>query len=366
MKVCFLAGTLGRGGAEKQLIYMLQALRADQVETRVMCLTKGETFENDIAKLGIDIDWIGSSQNQFVRLGKIIRNLQKRPADILQSSHFYTNIYTALAGRALCVRNIGAIRNDIVHEIASNRSFSKWQLQLPQKLVANSQIAVDRAIAKGIRPANIELVRNVVASEMNGHVANNRSSIRILFAGRLVPQKRAELFIETASQLLKRLPDAKLEFIIAGDGPLRSGLERFVVNHGIGEQLSFLGEQEDMSEVYRTSDMLVLTSDHEGTPNVILEAMAHGLPVVATNVGGIPDIVNEECGILVEPANVEEMIQASTKLILDRELRRELGKQGKDYVGKHHSIGYLRDRLKCIYSDILGDPIAHSESRSIN
>lgn len=366
MKVCFLAGTLGRGGAERQLIYMLQALKAEQIETRVLCLTKGETFEKDIVDLGIDVEWIGSYQNQFLRLGKIIQNIRKRPANILQSSHFYTNIYTALAGRALGVHNIGAIRSDMLNEVASNGIFSKWQLQFPQKLIANSQIAVDRAILKGIDPEAIHLVRNAVENESNDHASNDDSVVRIMFAGRLVPAKRTELFIEMAAQLLKNLPDEKLEFVIAGDGPLREDLERCSVDHGIGKQLLFLGEQTDMSDTYKKADILVLTSEHEGTPNVILEAMAYGLPVIATRVGGIPEVVNDARGILVEPANVEELTAAATKLILDRSWRLELGNNGQEYVGKNHSIGYLQDRLRCIYSELLGTPITNSASSNVS
>jgi len=360
MKVGFLAGTLGRGGAERQLIYMLRALKSEQIETRVLCLTKGEAFEKEICKLGVDVDWIGNSPNQFIRLGRIIRNVRERPVDILQSVHFYTNLYAAATGRILGVHNIGAIRNDLTSEIAANHIFGKWHLKLPQKLIANSQIAVDRAIAKGILPTNINLVRNVVTGK-NGET-NHRStianSVRILFAGRLVPQKRPELFIEMAAQLREKLSDMNLEFVMAGDGPLRSDLEQLARKHSLENKgVKFIGETSEMSDLYLSSDILVLTSDHEGTPNVILEAMAHGLPVVATKVGGVPSILNNQCGTLVEPTNVEELVEATSKLIANRQLRLDMGTQGQEYVRKNHSIGYLQDRLKCIYSELLGTSI---------
>ncbi|MBK8465888.1 MAG: glycosyltransferase [Chloracidobacterium sp.] len=367
MKVGFLAGTLGRGGAERQLIYMLQALKAEQIETRVLCLTKGEAFEQEIRELGVDVDWIGSTRNQFIRLRRIVQNVRERPVDILQSVHFYTNFYAAVAGRVSRVRNIGAIRNDLTSEIKANHIFGKWHLKLPQRLIANSQIAVDRAIAKGILPENIELVRNVVTGK-SGEInlrSTDANSVRILFAGRLVPQKRPELFIEMASQLCERLFDVNLEFVIAGDGPLRSDLEHLAQKHNLENKgVKFAGETSEMSELYLSSDILVLTSDHEGTPNVILEAMAYGLPVVATTVGGVPGILNDRCGILVEPTNIEELVAAASKLIANRKLRLEMGIQGKEYVRKNHSIGYLQDRLKFIYSELIRTSIAKSESRS--
>lgn len=358
MKVAFLAGTLGRGGAERQLIYMLRALKAEHIETRVLCLTKGEAFEKEIRELEVEFDWVGGSGNRFIRIGRIIASLRKRPVDILQSVHFYTNFYAAVAGKISGVQTIGAIRNDLTSEIVANRGFGKWHLRLPQHLIANSQLAVDRALAKGISPANIDLVRNVVAAkECHRNLSSaDPDRLKILFAGRLVPQKRPELFIEMASHLYNRLPNANMEFVIAGDGPLRSDLEQMVRNRGlVNKGVKFVGEISEMSEMYLSSDILVLTSDHEGTPNVILEAMANGLPVVATKVGGVPGILNDRCGILVEPADIEGLIVATENLICSQKLRSELGIQGEEYVRKYHSISYLQDKLKGIYSGLLGN-----------
>ncbi|MFN0279988.1 MAG: glycosyltransferase [Pyrinomonadaceae bacterium] len=368
MKVGFLAGTLGRGGAERQLVYMLQALQNEGIQTRVLCLTKGEAFEKEIRDLGIDIDFVGSSQNNFIRLGNIILNIKKNSLDIIQSAHFFTNFYTAAAGRLLGIHNIGAIRSDMKNEIASNGFFASWQLQLPRTLIANSQIAIDRAIRKGIDPLKIDLVRNAVGQENGKYNSEpkNENGVRILFAGRLVTQKRPELFVEMAAQLLQLLPDKKLEFIIAGDGPLRPDLERLAQDYQIGEpNFSFLGERDEMSEIYRSSDILVLTSEHEGTPNVVLEAMEFGLPSVATRVGGVPEVINDRCGILVDPANIYELVAATKKLILDKELRQKLGSAGQEYVRKNHSIGYLQKRLVDIYSKLMSSPISENKRGAV-
>lgn len=356
MKVSFIAGTLGRGGAERQLAYMLRALKIEGILSRVICLTKGEAFEREIREMGVDVDWVGSSRNNFARLGKIIRHLKKNPVDIVQSAHFYTNIYTALAGRISGVRTIGAIRNDLTSEIAANHVFGKWHLKLPQKLIANSQLAVERAIEKGIRPDNIDLVRNVVAIKKENVMpySTNKERIKILFVGRLVPQKRPELFIETAARLSQRLVDKNLEFTIVGDGPLRRELEVMARERGLeSDRLKFIGETSETFRFYESSDILVLTSGHEGTPNVILEAMEFGLPVVATNVGGVPEVVNDRCGILVDPTDTEKLMLATEKLILDENMRRKMGDEGQAYVRKNHSIDYLKERLTSIYSKIM-------------
>lgn len=355
MKVCFIAGTLGRGGAELQLFYMLQALQSEGIDTRVLCLTRGESYEKEIENLGIEVEWVGSSKNRILRLMKIVTNIRKRPVDVLQSAHFYTNIYAGAAGRILGIPNIGAIRNDLFSEIAANSVFGKWQLKLPKHLIANSEMAVNRALANAILPERIDFVRNVVDLK-NGTKPKCRHphQVRVLFAGRLSKQKRPELFIDLAIRLLRDFPQGRLSFQVAGDGPLRRRLETLATNAGLSEdEFSFHGLQTDMNCVYRQNDLLVLTSEHEGTPNVVLEAMAHGIPVVATRVGGVPEIVSEECGILVDPADFGGLCSATANLIQDPDLRFRLGRNAQKYVADVHSLPRMRERLIGIYSKLI-------------
>lgn len=356
MKVCFIAGTLGRGGAERQLLYMLQALQSGGIDTRVLCLTSGEAYEREIEKLGIEVEWVGSSKNRILRLMKIVTNIRKRPVDILQSSHFYTNIYAGAAGRILGIPNIGAIRSDLVYELLTNKFFGSWQLRLPGHLISNSAFAMQRAISRGIRERNIDILTNVVDTNSNGKDSprNERGHVNILFAGRLGKEKRPELFIDLAVRLLREFPQGQLSFQVAGDGPLRTRLERIATSAGLSQDsFSFLGVQTDMSSVYCQSDILVLTSGHEGTPNVVLEAMAHGIPVVATRVGGVPEIVSEECGILVDPADFGGLYSATAKLIRDPDLRFRLGRNAQKYVAEVHSLPRMRELLIGIYSKLV-------------
>jgi len=353
MRICFVTGTLGRGGAERQLIYMLRALVAEQIQARVVCLTKGEAFEKEIRDLGVDVDHIGRSRGKLSRLASLIFNLRERPADILQSSHFYTNIYAAAAGRALNVPSIGAIRNDLSSEIKSNGAWGRWQLSLPRSQIANTNLAVERAIAVGYAPNRIFLVRNAVEATQNDFESGHGRKFRLLFAGRLVEQKRPELFIELARSLLRSLPDFDLEFIIAGDGPLRPRLEGLADRYQLRSDIRFLGERAIMADVYTQADVLVSTSAHEGTPNVILEAMAHGLPVVATRVGGVPEIVQDGCGILVDTGDLDGLVNAASTLILDDRLREGMGRRARIHVMNEHSIDHLRKRLRDVYSSVL-------------
>jgi glycosyltransferase involved in cell wall biosynthesis len=354
-RVCFLAGTLGRGGAERQLIYMLAALKAAGIQTRVLSLTAGEPLEQEIRDLGIAVTWVGASKWRPLRLFSILRELRREPADILQSAHFYTNLYVAVAGRLLGVKSIGAIRNDLTTELESNGILGWGQLYLPGHLIANSKLACQRALRKGIDLENIDVVPNVVntngaSPKVNG---NRNGPVRILFSGRLTEQKRPDRFLRVLHRIVERRPG--LEFIarIAGDGPWRPRLEQLAHDLGlIPKSVEFLGELEDVKPFYYDSDFLLLTSDWEGTPNVLLEAMACGLPVVATRVGGVPEIVHADSGLLVESSDEEGMTTAALRLIDELDLRRSLSWHSREHVSRSHSVTKLNAQLIEIYQKI--------------
>lgn len=354
MKVSFLVGTLERGGAEKQLMFMLEAARNAGVETRVLCLTRNESLEPEIRSLGVPVEWVGKSKNRLMRLSKIVQNLKKNPPDILQSSHFYTNIYAGLAGKFLKIPSIGAIRNDLTSEIKIHGRLGKWQVSLPRFLIANSAAAYQKAINRGVPTKRIAFVRNVVRTNGNGRNQNDDKEITMLFAGRLVETKKPDKFIKLAKILTERHPQMPMRFLIAGGGKLRKDLENLAEALELPtEKLEFLGVCPDMNEIYRRADILISTSAHEGTPNVILEAMAHSLPVIATKVGGIPEILNARRGILVNPDNEKELLYAAEKLIFSQDLRTSLGGEGRKYVEANHSPNYLKNRLTEIYAGLL-------------
>lgn len=356
MKVCFLAGTLGRGGAERQLIFMLRSLKDAGIGSRLLCLTKGEALEEEIRELGIDIRSINTSGGRLQKLRSVINELRREKADIIQSSHFYTNIYVSIAGRVNGIPSIGAIRSDLALEFATNGFYGKYQLKLPRHLIANSKLALERSVSFGIEKERIDLVRNVVScvSRIKNTSNSSADSTKIFFVGRLGKEKRPELFVKLARELRKTLPDRRLKFHIVGDGPLRRELEDLASGYGLTpEVLSFDGERSDMSEVYRTADILVLTSKHEGTPNAVLEALGHAIPVVATRVGGVPEILNNDTGIVVDPMDFTGLVKATADLILDPQLRVALGTSGQKYVQKNHSLTYLEKRLTGIYTELL-------------
>jgi glycosyltransferase involved in cell wall biosynthesis len=357
LEVCFLAGTLGRGGAERQLTYMLCALGRAGASTRVLCLTRGEPFEHEIKALGVSVEWVGASGSRPARLYRIIQALRRRPADILQSVHFYTNLYTTAAARVVGICDIGAIRNDLSsEELKDNGIAGRRQLTFPRHLIANSSLARQRAISHGISPDRIDFVRNAVDPKWlkEKPVTNGQQTMRLLFVGRLTKQKRPDDFVRVVSRVVRQLPNRSLTARIVGVGPMRPHLEALAGELGLGpEKLEFLDERADMDAIYREADLMMMTSEWEGTPNALLEAMACGVPVVATSVGGIPEILADGRGLLTEQHDEDAMAAAVMRLIADAGLRREIGQRGREYIAEVHSLDVLQTQLMGTYQKVL-------------
>jgi glycosyltransferase involved in cell wall biosynthesis len=167
------------------------------------------------------------------------------------------------------------------------------------------------------------------------------------------PQKSPEDFIEVAAHVLKQTDRA--HFVMAGDGELRASVEERIRRHGIEAGVTLLGWQneKDMPEIYRNLDIVVLTSLWEGLPCVFSEAMACELPIVATNVDGAREAVNDgENGFLHEPHDIERMAQSVLKLIADSALRQKMGQSGKKRV-MEFDIGTSVDTVESTYQEYL-------------
>jgi glycosyltransferase involved in cell wall biosynthesis len=175
------------------------------------------------------------------------------------------------------------------------------------------------------------------------------NSFAILGFGRLVPQKRFDLFLQVLAQVSKKRP---IQGVIAGDGPLRAELEALAARLGLlPGVVQFLGQISDTSCLYRQADLLLLTSDYEGTPNVVLEAMASGVPVIATRVGDVPELLGEGSrGRVVAPGDIAGLVSATDELLSNPQLRAGLARQAQIHVQSEHSQIALKDHLENLYS----------------
>ncbi len=173
----------------------------------------------------------------------------------------------------------------------------------------------------------------------------------VAIVARLVPIKDVPTFVRALARVTESRPDVC--GLVVGDGPERGAVEGIARDLGLGDRCRFLGWRADLSNVYAASDVVALTSLNEGSPVSVIEAMAAGCAVVATAVGGVPDVVGEAAGILVPPGEHSALADAILSLLKDPERRAELGRNGRDVALRRFGIDRLVADIDRLYTDLL-------------
>jgi glycosyltransferase involved in cell wall biosynthesis len=354
LRVCLIAGTLGQGGAERQLFYIARVLEQSGATVQLLCLTQGEHWEKPIRDLGVPVIWAGENPSRAERMFAICKLARRFRPDIVQSQHFYTNLYATAAARFCGCPEIGAIRNNVTSEVAANGPIlGPLSLRAPRILAANSTAAIQTAIGRGIAAKRLFLLPNMVDTDrfQPPRMPRPDAPIRILGIGRLAPQKRFDLFLEVVAAV-KRQTQRPLTAVIVGEGPLRADLEKRAAELGLFPgTVEFPGADPNPVAQFQQASLYLLTSAHEGTPNVVLEAMATGLPVVATRVGGVPDLIEHGTGgLLAEPGDIGSLTASVLSLVEQEDRRRELGARARTFVERRHSASRLRTAMEDIYA----------------
>ncbi len=158
-------------------------------------------------------------------------------------------------------------------------------------------------------------------------------------------------FMRIAAQIQQRMTN--VEFVLVGDGPLRAELESEATSLGLGDSAIFLGDRQDIPAVLASLDVAVNTSHSESLSNVILEAMAAGLPVVAYNVGGNSELLNHERGALIPFGNETHFAETIQKLLCDSTLRERLGRNARNFAQEHFSLEKVRQQYVELYLNLL-------------
>ena len=357
LRVAFIAGSLTQGGAEKQFVYMARALRERGIDVRVFSLTRGEFYENALRGCGIEPIWVGRIGLPVARLLVLAQWFVRYRPHIIQSTHFFSNLYAAILGRVFGALAIGSIRNDAYFDVEANGSWGPWLLKTPRVLLANSCAAQQNAQAMGLPAGRTHVLPNVIdLADFDGRSGDGerpRASTGpvAIAVCRVVKAKRLDRFVRALAQARREVPE--LTGVIVGDGPERTALEGLAKSLGLDESLTFVGRSDAVPDLLRRADMLVLSSDHEGFPNVVLEAMAARLPVVATPAGDVPRLVeHEKTGYVVPFDDIDAMASCMAGLATFHALRTQLGDAGRARVEQAYSSSTLGGRLVAAYREM--------------
>jgi glycosyltransferase involved in cell wall biosynthesis len=219
--------------------------------------------------------------------------------------------------------------------------------------VALTQAELDDGVAAGVgRPDQYRVVPNGV--ELERFTGNGEPRARrILFVGRLAAQKRPDLAVEIIRRVRADHPDAELW--VVGDGPQRADVERLVSSAGLDGAVRLLGgARRDLPGLLRESACLLLPSDYESCPYAVLEAMAAGVPVVATRVGGVPDLLDDGVEGLLVPARQPEAAAAAVgRILADSKLARTMGEAGRTRARERYSLERMVADTMTVYEELL-------------
>ena len=331
---------------------MARVLRDAGVRVNVYSLAGGR-YQRALEDIRVPLSFVPQGP-AIVRLIALIRSLNRFKPHFVQSTHAFANLYAALGARAVGAVGIGALRSDLAHCIESNGSWTRWLIRAPAALFVNSTRAFDDVLTRpAMRRNNIYLIPNAVEKLPSARPATRpRGCVTVAFVGRLTAVKRVDLFLHALREARSMVP--QLRGVIVGDGPEDAALRARAQDLGLlPHHLSFLGWRADVAEILRGCDMLALTSDHEATPNVILEAMAASLPVIATPAGDAMELVRDGArGFVVPFGDVPALADRLRRLCVDADLRRELGQAGRAFVQQEHSPARLRNVLLDAYRDL--------------
>lgn len=365
LRVAVVAGTLARGGAEKQLVYMVEALHRAGHQVRVYCLTRGEYYERTLLQLGVEPIWFGRYRNPVARSLALAGALREFTPHFVHSSHFYTNLYVAIAARLSGSIGVGTARSDVVHEVEANGRWGKWLLRVPVALLVNSHAARRNALRMGVAPDVVDVLANVIdlhafdqLAAIVPSAARGTDEPRVIAVGSLVHAKRFDRFLQALA--LARSRGAGVTGVVVGDGAERGTLETLASELGlVPPAVSFLGARDDVPNLLRDANIYMLTSEHEGFPNVLLEAMAAELPVITTIAGDAGIVVDDGVtGYVVADGDVEILSRHLQELASAPEMRRRLGESGRRRVESEYTTTAFAERVVKSYRSIaerLGD-----------
>jgi glycosyltransferase involved in cell wall biosynthesis len=347
IKIVHIVPTLDASGAEKQLALLAANTPKDRFDVHVICLTRGGPYETTLAEAGVPVHIVSKKMKgdpfALRRLVKLLREL--KPA-IVQTWLFAANSYGRLAARMA----------KVPHVIASERCVDSWksgyQLMIDRWLMrwtdavaVNSQAVKEFYAHQGIPREKLHVIPNAVTqaepvadrAALRKEMGVKEESFVLGFVGRLWPQKRVDDLIWAADIL--RLAEWPIEVVIVGDGPRRAALERFVENMKESDIVRFLGKRDDARRLIAGFDALVLPSDFEGMPNVVLEAMAAGTPVVASRIPGMDEVIaDNETGLLFEPKRQSDLARKVQRLLEEDGLGKRLAENAKNFVGERFTV----------------------------
>jgi glycosyltransferase involved in cell wall biosynthesis len=310
-------------------------------------------FTPQIRALGVTLYSLPCEVSAIKKIGQFRCLVKELKPEVIHSYSFYLNVAASWAAWGTRVVAVGAVRGDFVREIREDGPWlGRLNARWPRHQICNSNCAAENSShTQGLSAGRkLTMIRNAVDLECFPMMPLESRAYRrrILGVGSLLPVKRWDRLVKAASELKKRRVDCLIQ--IAGAGPLRDLLTQEATDLGVAERVQFLGHRDDIPDLLADAAFLVHPSDSEGCPNAVIEAMACGRAVVATNVGDIPHLVADgETGFVVTRGDDVRLVDCMLKLLAEPELCRRMGEAGRQKAEQELGLDRLVEETFVAY-----------------
>lgn len=373
VRILFLIDNLRPGGAQKALLSLVRALKTTRAEQAVWCLGGSSRFDFEFEAL--DVPVLGRPLNTRRLLYEpieLLSYMMRERVSLVQTFLVHSDITARVLGGLARLCTPGRTPIVINSVRATNRNTPLWLRLLQQgtarmatHFTAVSWPSLRFAVEKeGVAADRTTVIPNGIDHRQWTHLPDRREAREALnipdqavvvgTVGRLTEQKGQRYLIQAAHKVVSRQPDAL--FLIAGYGPLEETLKQQAEDAGVAEQVRFLGYRPAVKQLLAAFDLFVLPSLWEGMSNAVLEAMAAGLPVVATRVdGNTEQVADGLTGLLVPPADAESLAEALLDLITDPDRREAMGRRGRERVTSLFPMQRMTSTTLALYERLLED-----------
>jgi glycosyltransferase involved in cell wall biosynthesis len=353
LDVVLLLTSFDVGGTERQMVELAKRLDPSRFRPHLACFHKrGRLVDEVPSRIAIHEFPVRGFGNPAAvgRLLAFASWCRSIGADIVHTCDLYGNIFglpgAALAGTPVRIAN----RREILTGDKSRLQLAAQRLayRAAHAVVANSTAACDQLEREGVPADRRHVIANGLDADRFTPVAERSAIRRVVMVANLRAEKGHDTLLAAAPRILERHPDAS--FTLVGDGPRRDALETLTRALGISARVRFLGECRDVAPVLAEHDLFVLPSRSEAFPNALIEAMATALPVVATDVGGIPEVVRSGVnGRLVPPNDDAALAEAVVALMDDPATAAALGRAARADVERLYTLDRMVERFEQLY-----------------
>ena len=370
-------------GPAKNLLEFARLAREDDVETTIATFTRGSTsnlFIDTARDAGLPVEVIQESGLYDRSVIGILSQLVERLGPEIVQTHAVKSHFLARCASLPSKAPWVAFHHGYTWPTMRARIYNqldRWSLGAARKVLTVSVPFRNELVARGVSADRIEIIHNAippdwgrrfrepdVSRELRIRLGIDPARNVILIVGRLSREKDHLSLLEAVARLP---PDFSPHLVIVGEGPERARIEERIRGLNLTNSVTLTGQQESAEPYYGIAQIAVLSSLSEGSPNALLEAMAAGVPVVATRVGGIPEIVTHgETALLVEPGDIPAMSSSIGRLLQESGLAIGMVERARKYILEHHAPDARVRRLLDVYAGLkTGLPTVDPRGQSI-